>query len=55
MSEGNGSGAVDLDSKLGMDVGHHWDWEADGAEGDSLKVADCLGEVALVVLMVGAH
>jgi hypothetical protein len=28
-----------------MGVEHHWGWEAsDGAEEDSLKVEDCLGE-----------
>jgi hypothetical protein len=37
-----------------MGVGHHWEWEAaDRAEEDSLKVADCLGEVVLAALMVG--
>jgi hypothetical protein len=36
-------------------VGHHWGWEtAERAEGDSLKVADCLGEVALSALIVAA-
>jgi hypothetical protein len=41
-SKGGDSGAVDSD------------WEAaDGAEGDSLKVAGCLGKVALAALMVG--
>jgi hypothetical protein len=39
-----------------MGVGYCWGWEAaDGAEGDSLKVADCLGEVALAALMVAVH
>jgi hypothetical protein len=39
-----------------MGVGCHWGWEAaDSAEGDSLKVMDCLGKVALFALMVGAH
>jgi hypothetical protein len=53
--EGSGSGAVDLESKPGMGVGHYWDWEvADRAEGDSLKVLDCLGKMALAALMVGA-
>jgi hypothetical protein len=47
MSEGGDSGAVDSDSKPGMGVGHCWGWEAaDEAEGDSLKMEDCLGEVA---------
>jgi hypothetical protein len=56
ISEGGSSGAVDLDSKLGMGVGHHWGWEvADGSEGDSLKVVNCLGEVALAALMMAAH
>jgi hypothetical protein len=37
-------------------MGYHWGWEAtDGAEEDSLKVADCLGEVALAALMVVVH
>jgi hypothetical protein len=37
-------------------VGHCWGWEAaDGIEGDSLKVMDCLGEVALAALMVAVH
>jgi hypothetical protein len=55
-SEGSSSGAVDLDSKSGIEVGHRWDWEAaDRVEGDSLKVEDCLGEVALAALMVVAH
>jgi hypothetical protein len=40
-SKGGDSGAVDSD------------WEAaDGAEGDSLKVVDCLGEVALAAVMM---
>jgi hypothetical protein len=53
-SEGSDSGAVDLNSKLGMGVRHRWGWEAsDRAEGDSLKVVDCLGKVALAALMVG--
>jgi hypothetical protein len=35
---------VDSDSRPGMNVRHCWDWKtADGAEGDSLKVGDCLG------------
>jgi hypothetical protein len=56
MSEGGGLGTVDLDSKPGMGVGHHWGWEAaDEAEGNSLKVADCLGKVALAALMIGVH
>jgi hypothetical protein len=34
-------------------VGHRWSWEAtDGAEGDSLKVVDHLGEVVFAALMV---
>jgi hypothetical protein len=38
-----------------MGVGHHWGWvAADRAKGDSLKVAGCLGKVALAALMVGA-
>jgi hypothetical protein len=53
MREGEGAGAVDLDSKPGLGVGHHWGWEAaDGAKGDTLKVAGCLEEVALAALMV---
>jgi hypothetical protein len=51
-SKGCGSGAVDLDSKPGLGVGHRWDWEAAVGAKDSLKVADCLGEVALAALMV---
>jgi hypothetical protein len=55
MSEGSGSGAVDSDSKLGMGVGCCWDWEAaDRTEKDSLRVAGCLGKVALAALIVGA-
>jgi hypothetical protein len=54
MNKGSGSGAVDLDCKLVMGVGCHWDWEvAGGAEGDSLKVVGCLGKVALAAWMVG--
>jgi hypothetical protein len=38
-----------------MGVGHCWGWEgADRAEGDSLKVADSLGKVALAAVMVAA-
>jgi hypothetical protein len=55
MSKGGGSGAVESNFKLGMGVGCPWGWEAaDGAEGDSPKVADCLEEVALAALMVAA-
>jgi hypothetical protein len=55
MSKGGCSGAVDLDFKLGMDMRHHWGWEAaDRTEGDSLKVAGCLGQVALAALIVVA-
>jgi hypothetical protein len=52
-SEGSGSGTVDSDSKMGMGGGCHWGWD-DGAEGDSLRVADCLGEVVLAALIVAA-
>jgi hypothetical protein len=45
---------VDSDSKPGMGVGHHWDWEAaDGTEEDSPRVAGYLGKLALAALMVG--
>jgi hypothetical protein len=41
-------------SKLRTSVRHRWDWEAaDEAEGDSLKVAGCLGKVVLADLLVG--
>jgi hypothetical protein len=53
MREGS-SGAVDWDSNPGMGVGHCWDREAaGGAEKGSLRVAGCLGKVALAALMVG--
>jgi hypothetical protein len=53
-SKGSRSGTVDSDFKLGMSVGHLWGWKAaDWAEGDSVKVVDCLGKVVLAALMVG--
>jgi hypothetical protein len=49
-------GVVYSYSKLGMDVGNHWDREAaDRTEENSLKVAGCLGKVARAALMVGVH
>jgi hypothetical protein len=53
MSEGGSSVPVNLESKPGMGVGHCWGWEAaDKSEGDSLKVVECLEELALATLMV---
>jgi hypothetical protein len=44
MSKGSGSGAVDLGLQAvdGCEISLGWE-VADGAEGDSLKVVDCLG------------